>query len=147
MPQCSSSGRDRDDVSGACGSGGISSPTAPTVQRDLTLTGTWTGITGPGPRFVWRLTQEGNTIAGFSTLPGAPGFPSTLIDGAVSGTVNGTRVTIRETFPAGTLSVSDCALERSSTLEGSETELRGTMSISGCLGAGSVSVVVTRQDF
>jgi hypothetical protein len=67
------------------------------------------------------------------------------MDGRVSGTVSGASVMILETFAAGSLSIPDCTLDRNSTLQGSNSELRGTMAGSGCLGLGSVTVVVTRQ--
>jgi hypothetical protein len=126
-----------------CGGGGPSAPSAPPAT--LNLTGTWRGTTSLGPQFIWRLTQDGDNVTGFSTLPGSPGFPSTVIDGRISGTVSGSNVTIIETFPAGSLSIPDCTLHRQSTLQGINNELRGPMTGSGCLGPGSVTVVVTRQ--
>lgn len=125
------------------GCNGGSAPSAPSAT--LSLTGTWRGTTSIGPQFVWRLTQDGGNVTGFTTLPGSPGFPSSVMDGRVSGTVLGSNITIIETFPAGSLSIPDCTLDRHSTLEGTNNELRGSMTGSGCLGPGSVTVVVTRQ--
>jgi hypothetical protein len=126
-----------------CGGGGAGAPSSPTPP--LNVTGTWRGTTSIGPQFIWRLTQNGDNVSGFSTLPGSPGLPSSTMDGTVSGTVSESRVAITETFPAGSLSIPDCSLDRQSTLQGTSNELRGPMTGSGCLGPGSVTVVVTRQ--
>jgi hypothetical protein len=49
------------------------------------------------------------------------------------------------TWRSGSLSIPDCTLDRHSTLQGTNSELRGPIAGSGCLGPGSVTVVVTRQ--
>jgi hypothetical protein len=134
-----------------CDGGGSSAPTAPSATASsapsatLNLTGTWRGTTSIGPEFIWRLTQNVGDVTGFSTLPGSPGFPWSVMDGRISGSVIESTVVMTEAFPAGSLSIPGCTLERQSTLQGTNNELRGPMIGSGCLGPGSVTVVVTRQ--
>ena len=97
-------------VVGPVGEETVRSPSTPDA---VSVAGTWRG--GDDSLYLsWRLTQEGESVAGSSQVTGDGGWSAR---GRVVGKVNGSSFSFNDTHPLGNPTTASCAAEFEGTLE------------------------------
>jgi len=97
---------------GACGGGGVTSPSPLGSSSPSTVPTRLAGTCRGGSSnmsFVWQLTQDGQSIVGSSRIAGSGGWSGA--DGRVVGTIDGSTFVFDETHSPGTLSIAGCSAQ------------------------------------